>query len=305
MRQTHKWLQRKQAKKKNVPASIAAIIVATALWGTSGGAISGVRANGFAIAAVVELTTGIFLTVLARARGYGLHTVARDMGRYLPALAVIEAANVALYYVALQKAAVGPVIALHLTAPVILLLVDMFRGKRKLSVLNAGAVLLICLAVAAIAVTDSAGKPGNGVPEGLVLSLASAVCIALFVSLVHRVTSQSPTAPAAGLQMLCSGLLLSPALVSLQLPALDVLRLILIAVLLFLPACWLYWWALRTLSAITVGTIQLAEPVSGSVTAFWLYETIPTTTQAVAVVLIATASYVELSADLRSKGLYS
>jgi drug/metabolite transporter (DMT)-like permease len=275
-------------------APLVAMITATALWGTSGGVIAGLDINGFAAAAVVELVTGIVLVALGIAQGHRVERTIAALGRFLPLLAVIEAGNVALYYVALQVGPVGPVIAVHLTAPVILTLIDMARGRRRLTSSRAATFVLIIAALAMIATTGPADGRDHAM-VGLALSLASAGCLAAFITIVRKVADRTPATLGAGIQMLCSGLLLSPALIALDGDRGDLATLVLTAVILFAPACLLYWRALRTLSAITAGSIQLGEPFFGAAAAVLLYELRPTRYELLSVALVIAAVFLEIN----------
>jgi drug/metabolite transporter, DME family len=283
--------------------AVLAMVGATAFWGASGGAVAGVHVNGFTSAAVVELTTGIVLTAFSVTRGSSPRHVLRGLGRRLPMLAGIEAANVVLYYVALQHAPVGPVMAMHLTAPVMLAVIAVARGDRRLSRRGLFSLVAILAALLLIALGNDSGSSQQGLAIGLILSLASAACIALFVTLVRNVANDVEPLAAAGVQMLCSGIILTPALIGLRGHGDDVLPLVVIAVSLFAPACYLYWKGMRNLTPISAGSIQLAEPFFGATTALVLYGDGPSIVDVAAVTMVIAATYAELVVPARSVSL--
>ncbi len=275
-------------------AAALAMFGAAALWGLSGGVVSGLATGGAAAASAVELTTGVALTVASALRGYPPFAVVAALRWRLLALGAIEAVNVLAYYVALQLAPVGPVMALHLTAPVLLTVIALGRRRRRPTVPAIGALALVCAALVLIAVARP--DPGR-YPHallGFVLSLASAGCLALFISLVGLAAADVPPLSAAGAQMLVSGLLLSPALLALRDHPADTGRLVALGLLAFAPACWLYWAAMRRLTPISASTILLAEPFTGALVAIVLYRSIPSAPQALAAVLVLAAVYLDL-----------
>ncbi|MET9311011.1 EamA family transporter [Kribbella sp. NPDC003505] len=277
---------------------MAAIVGATGLWGCSGGVIAGLDVNGLAAAAIVELVTGVVLVALGLAQGGRPVAAIAGLGRLLPLLAVMETANVALYYVALQLAPVGPVMALHLTAPVMLTAVELARGRRRLTPAQVGSLLLIC---AALAVLGLGGRFVGNRPHlvvGLLLSLVSAGCIAVFITIVSKVAGKTSPTMGAGVQMLCSGLVLAPALFVIRVATDDLVSLVMTAASLFAPACLLYWRAMRDLAPITAGRVQLAEPLFGAVAAMAIFAIRPSGFEAFSAVLVLVAVLLELRAPL-------
>ncbi len=272
--------------------------LATAFWGTAGGLVSAIHENGFAAAALLELVTGVLLTAIGVASGASLRGALRRLGWWLPLLAVAEAANAALYFVALHLAPIGLVMAMHLTSPVILAAIGVARGTRTGCRREMGAMLLVCTAIVMLTASRTAIANDSHVLVGMFLSLASAACLALFISIVKRLTPDTSPVMGAGVQMLVSGLILSPALLSFHSRS-SVAELLLIALLLFAPAPWLYWRALRNISAIHGGTIQLLEPFFGSIVALAVYGTRPGLVEGVAASCILLASWLETGATVQ------
>ena len=270
---------------------------AAALWGVTGGTVAGLDVGGAAAASAVELITGVALTGLAAAAGYRPRAVIAALGgRRLALLGAVEAVNVLRYYVALQLAPVGPVMAVHLVAPVLLTVTALLRGRRRLTPVRALSLAMVCAALVVIGAWPADRQAYPYAVAGLALSLASAVCLAMFVTIVSRSANAAPPVAAAGLQMFVSGLLLAPALPQFRAYPGDLLILTFLGLVAFAPACWLYWYAMRRLTPIVASTILLTEPLFGPPAAALLYAATPDAAQVTAMVLVLVATYLELFA---------
>ncbi|GHJ47813.1 hypothetical protein Cs7R123_51550 [Catellatospora sp. TT07R-123] len=268
---------------------------AAALWGVVGGAVSGLDTGGVAAAAVVETTTGLALLGLGAAAGLRPTRAFTTLGvRRVAALGAIEAVNVACYYLALQWAPIGPAMAVHLLAPVLLAGLGLLRGTAA-GHRTPAAIGLTLLALGCLALGGDGGAAYPRMVLGLALSLVSAGCLALFVTMVRASAHEVAPTAAAGAQMLASGLLLSPALLAPG-DGRDLGVLVLVGLLLFAPACWLYWLAMRRLSPVTASTVLLAEPVFGTIAAYVLYDRRPTLWHGAAALLILAATRLTVAA---------
>ncbi|MBV1856583.1 EamA family transporter [Catellatospora tritici] len=275
---------------------------AAALWGAVGGVVSGLGVAGVAAAAVVETTTGLALLGLGAVAGRRPSHVFTALGvRRIAALGAIEAVNVACYYLALQWAPVGPAMAVHLLAPVLLAGAGLLRGTVTAVRRTFAAIGLTALALLFLGFGGDSGAPYPRMVLGLLLSLASAGCLALFVSMVRVSAHDVAPMSAAGAQMLASGLLLSPSLLAAG-DGRAVGGLALIGLVLFAPACWLYWVAMRRLSPITASTVLLAEPLFGAAVAYAVYGQRPTLWHGAAALLIIAATYLTLGAPAATAG---
>jgi drug/metabolite transporter (DMT)-like permease len=272
-----------------------AMLAATVLWGVSGGVIAGIGASGLVAAAVVEFVAAACLLTLAWRQGSIRLTVHMVGVGSLLLLGLVEAANVAFYYVALVTGPPGPVIAVHLTAPVLLVGYGLVRGRERLS---ARRLVSLPVLVAALVALVSAQPPGESIGRSdtvmaLLFSLASAACIGVFVTLASRLAAGGGSAAArGGLQMLISsGMVAASMSVAVWLgdqsaTAADVQQLALVGLLLFTPAVWFYWLAMRTLRPTTATVIQLGEPLFGAAAAFALFDIGLSAVHAVAAALV-------------------
>ncbi|GAA1781943.1 hypothetical protein GCM10009682_00260 [Luedemannella flava] len=281
------------------PALLAALSMlgAAALWGVIGGTVAGLDVGGAAAASAVELVTGVVLTGLAAAAGHRPRAVLAALGgRRRALLGAVVAVNVLCYYVALQLAPVGPVMAVHLLAPVLLTVAALVRGRRRLTPVRALSLAMVCTALLVIAAGPADRDAYPYAVVGLALSLVSAGCLAVFVTTVSRSANDAPPIAAAGLQMFVSGLLLAPALAQFRAYPQDFLILILLGLAVFAPACWLYWYAMRRLTPIVASTVLLTEPLFGPPAAALLYAATPDAAQVAAMALVLVATYLELVA---------
>lgn len=273
---------------------LSAMILATALWGASGGAIAGTHLNGFASACVVELSTGLALLALSSQKTAPLLQIFMAKRKQFVLLAFVEVLNVSMYYWALQIAPLGPVMAMHLTAPVILAALATRSGARPVNARNVTSSILVITAIIMIG-SRSRMETDSGVLFGTLLALASATALAGFVTLAKRMSTDLPPTVGGGLQMLCSGLMLSPSLLSIggNFSALPDLA---IAVACFAPATMFYWVAIRGLNTISVGMVALAEPVFGAIAAYLLFQISPSWWDAAVVATVAAAIAIEVTA---------
>jgi drug/metabolite transporter (DMT)-like permease len=248
------------------------MLAAAALWGAAAGVIAGIGAGGLAAAAIVELVTAACLLTLAR-RGEIRLTLRLVGARRLVLLAVVEALNVGLYCLALVT---GPVIAVHLSAPVLLVGWGLLRGRDRWSLWRLASLPTLAAGLVALALARPAGghiDPSDTV-VALLLSLGSAACIGVFVTLAARAAGGGGSAAArGGLQMLISGCLVAAVAPAgmwfgdRPSTAGDMLWLALVGLGLFAPAVHVYWLAMRRLQPLTATTIQLGEPFFGAATA--------------------------------------
>lgn len=276
---------------------------AAALWGGTGGVVAGLAVGGAAAACVVELTTGIVLLLVALTTGERPWVAIVGRRRRMALLGAVEAANVLCYYVALQMAPVGPVMALHLAAPVLLTVVALARGRRSASPRNVSAVLMILGALAFVALSGDGDAWRSGVLAGLALSLLSAGCLAVFLTLVSSTAGGVPPASAAGFQMVVSGLVLCPALLDLRQHSGSLGPLLLISLAMFAPACWLYWFAMRRLTPILAGTVLLSEPFFGVLAAYVVHGLGSSAWHVGAIVLILGATYLDMTSRPTEPGI--
>ncbi|MEU6191920.1 DMT family transporter [Nocardia sp. NPDC047038] len=179
-------------------------------------------------------------------------------------MGLFEGVNISLYAAAL---AIGPapvVVALHLTSPIMLLLLAMRTGKRPVSV-----GIVVELLLLGVAITLVAGQPGADLGSGkavggCALALGSAAAVTALIVLVTSASRQRDPTMSAGLQLAVAGVLTTPLLLSTNWNGGRVLTELVLGAALLGPGFALYWRAVRHLRPATVGAVGLTEAVVAS-----------------------------------------
>ncbi|MQY31392.1 DMT family transporter [Nocardia aurantia] len=245
--------------------SVAALLLATTLWGASSAFIAAFGTAGFASASPVAAGGALAVLFLATLRGeqpWRIFTTDIRLYMYLGAL---EAVNLALYSAALRMGPLPVVVALHLTAPVMIICAAVAKQRRRMN--WTAAVELVLVICAIVLVT---GRPPNMVAPFRVLlscalALGSAGCVALLITTVARESRYHRGVSSAGFQLATAAILGLPLVaVTPPSPAVSV-ELIVVGAIFLGPGFVVYWWALRTIDSTVAGMIGLNEAVSASV----------------------------------------
>jgi drug/metabolite transporter (DMT)-like permease len=272
-------------------SSIALLVVATTLWGTSAALIAVVASTKSTGAAVVAASGALTLLFMAGLRhDHPWRTFSASRSLYFK-LGLLEGLNMVLYFAALRFGPLPVVVALHLTAPVLIITTQVVRRRRALNIVVIAELLLVDLAIWLVTARHPEATTTFKSVAGCVLALGSASCVALLVTVVARESAERTTVTSAGLQLLLGSLLSSP-LLAFGLPSLETTAwLVAIGALLFGPGFALYWRALKRIDATTASIIGLNEAVIATVVGALLtgrYFTI-STIGAGALVLLAVA----------------
>jgi drug/metabolite transporter (DMT)-like permease len=149
-----------------------AMIGATSLWGVSSGVVSASDTSPLWLVAVYGLVVGT--PMLA----WGLRLRRPWSARWVVALFGLDTVTVGGFFIGLGLAPVGPVVALHLASPVLILLYEAATRQAPLTRRRVGTLALIVAGCSLAAY--SAGVSGGGPMAllGLGLSLLSAVSVA-------------------------------------------------------------------------------------------------------------------------------
>ncbi|MEV5648247.1 DMT family transporter [Nocardia sp. NPDC052254] len=277
---------------------VALMIVVTCLWGTSSALLAALAAP--ATAGLVALGGAVPLLVCARLRGqHPWATFTARPGLYLR-LGILEAANLALFVAALRVGPLPVVVALHLTAPVLIIAAALLRGRRAPTPPVLLELLLIAAAIWLVTGYRS-GPIAGSVVVGCGLALGSAACVAMLVSVIARQPEPSHTTASAALQLLLGGVASSPLLL-LDPPSVSVAAtLAAVGAALLGPGFALYWQALRWLDAATASVIGLNEAVVATLVGAACTHQLPTSATAVAGGLILIAVGLEQRSATRHR----
>ena len=266
---------------------IALMIVVTCLWGTSSALLAALGAP--TTAGLVALGGAVPLLVSARLRGqHPWATLTAHPGLYVE-LGLLEAANLALYVAALRIGPLPVVVALHLTAPVLIIAASLLRGRRAPTLPVLLELLLVAAAIWLVAGRHPGSTSAGSAVAGCALALGSAACVAMLVSVIARQPGPNHTITAAALQLLLGGIASSP-LLAIDPPSLPVAaELAAVGATLLGPGFALYWQALRWLDAATASVIGLNEAVVATLVGAVCTRSLPTSATAAAGVLILLA----------------
>ncbi|MFI7669013.1 hypothetical protein [Nocardia sp. NPDC049526] len=245
--------------------SLALLVVATSLWGASSALIARTAATGFAAGAPVAAGGAVSLLLCAVAAGDNPVRAFRAGPGLFLRLGALEVVNLAFYAAALRIGPLPVVVALHLTAPVLIIATHIVRGMRELNLVVIVELVLVGAAICLVAGRPPAGTPAWQVLLACALAVASAASVALLIGLVARESADRATLSAAGLQLLCAGVLGAPLLVLRPPSVVAATELAVIGAALLGPGFACYWWALRRLDATTAGIVGLNEAVVASI----------------------------------------
>ncbi len=240
--------------------SVMTLIAATTLWGffSAGLALLGSSRVG----PTVAIGAAVPLLLLAVAGGRNPLQDLRAHPKTFLVLGFLEAVNITLYAAALAIGPVPVVVALHLTAPIILLAGALLTRQRELDVRAVTEIALVITAVVLVSMRPGATVSTAKAIVGCALALGSALAVAALITLVARASAHrgDPTA-SAGLQLGMAGLLTMPyLLVDTAAPGQLLIEFALGALLLG-PGFALYWRAMRHTDAATAGVVGLNEAV--------------------------------------------
>lgn len=156
---------------------------ATTLWGVSSAILSDTSTSPLWLLALYGIVVGVPITI------WGLRVRRPVRAEWVAGLFVLDVLNVGGFFTALQLAPVGPVVALHLASPVVLLLYELVWLRRPATRWRIGSLVLVVSGCVLAAV--AAGTAGGGPLAllGLALSLMSAVCVALTNVLAVRIAT--------------------------------------------------------------------------------------------------------------------
>ncbi|MEU4316652.1 DMT family transporter [Nocardia sp. NPDC024068] len=241
------------------------LIAATSLWGASSAGIAGVGAAGFA-AAPVAAGGGLALLAFTALRGARPWRDFRDAPGLFLRLGALEVLNLVCYVAALHIGPLPVVVALHLTAPVLMIITQILRGRRVVTVAVVAELVAVGAAIWLVAGNQPADTALGPALAGCALAVASAACVAGLITLVVRESADRPSGPAAGLQLLTASVLGAPLLgwavfAGAGPSAAQSVALAAIGALLLGPGFACYWLALRDLNEVTAGLVGLNEAV--------------------------------------------
>ncbi|WP_228001661.1 DMT family transporter [Nocardia australiensis] len=275
------------------------MIAVTCMWGTSSALLAALAAP--TTAGLVALGGAVPLLVSARLRGqHPWATLTAHPALYVK-LGVLEAANLALYVAALRVGPLPVVVALHLTAPVLIIAVALLRGRRAATFAVLLELLLVAAAIWLVTGHHTGGTAAGSAVAGCGLALGSAACVAMLVSVIARQSGPHHATTSAALQLLLGGVASSPLLAFDPPSAPVAAELAAVGATLLGPGFALYWQALRWLDAATASVVGLNEAVVATLVGAVCTQSLPTSATAAGGVLILIAVGLEQRSAPRNR----
>ncbi len=243
-------------------SATAVLVAATSLWGcfSAGLALLGSGRAG----PLVALGAGIPLLVIARVRGCNPWREVSSHKRTYLQLGLLEAVNISLYAAALAIGSAPVVVALHLTSPIMLLLLAVYTGKSPMTLRIAVELGLLVTAIMLVAARPGAEINIASAVLACVLALGSAAAVTVLIILVAKESRRRDPTMSAGLQLAVAGVLTTPLLATATWNGSRMLAESAICAALLAPGFALYWRAVRHLQPATVGAVGLTEAIVAS-----------------------------------------
>lgn len=219
-------------------------------------------------------------------------------------IGVLDAVNIIAFYGSLALGPVPLMTALHLTAPLWLILVAVLRGRRPTTWLLASEVVIVLGALLVSALKPGGAYSSSGVLWGSVLALVSAMAlVVLNLTVASKAVDHDP-ATAAGAQFVIVLAMLSPLLfLSDSFPIPDIAWLTVAGMFGLAPGLILIWRALQRLDPSTTSVIGLNEAVVASAIVAVIVPGSVTVHAAVSGVLILAAMGAEIWSDRNAREL--
>jgi drug/metabolite transporter (DMT)-like permease len=240
------------------------LFLATSLWGAASAVVAVVNSP-----LSPPLVAGGASVVLVLAAAAGRQRIIRTLRcepRFYLLIGGLEAANLVLYFAALNIGPTPVVVALHLSTPVLLIGHRLATRQRKVDLLVCSEVALILIAIALVVADPVAYSNALTVSIACVLSLGSAVAVAVLISTIASESENHPAAASAAIQLALAALASLPLLVFAgSANPRDVVLLFGAGALFLGPGFLMYWVALKRLDATTAGVIGLNEAVVASI----------------------------------------
>lgn len=253
---------------------------------------------------VAFTVVGALLSLCAVAGPWNVITALRKHPRLFVSIGVLDAINIITFYGGLALGPVPLVTALHLTAPLWLIIVAVLRGRRSPTWLLASEVVVVIGALLVSALKSGGSYSSSGVLWGSVLALVSAMALVVLNLTVASKAIDHDPATAAGAQFVIVLAMLSPLLfLSDSFPVPDIAWLTVAGMFGLAPGLILIWRALQRLDPSTTSVIGLNEAVVASAIVAVIVPGSVTVHAAVSGVLILAALGAEIWSDRHAREL--
>jgi drug/metabolite transporter (DMT)-like permease len=234
-----------------------ATLVCTLFWGVAGATIAGVSMNPATLTLITCMVQGPVMLLIAARQG-----LPRGDRVQLRSLTVIGAAGAVVsftFYASLGMAPPAIASALHLCAPVLLVVLGLARRRRRLDTATLVVLgLLVAGSVSGIA-GDGLGKVSPHMLLGIGLALVSAAAIAFRATLVNRHGCGAGAAFNSGIATMVCAVPFVPFLFTNPPTLHELVMLSVVTLTCYVPAGLMAWWAAPKLDPTLTTAIGLNE----------------------------------------------
>jgi len=240
------------------------MVGATACWGASSAIVAEAGFRGAfsfgVVAAAAALTLGLVALLHGEPRLPPVQTIVL--------LGVLEAVNIAAYFEALRLGPTAPIVAVHLTSPLIILFASFLGGSRRVRKVDlAGGCALVLGIVVLAANGNDNGRHGSNVLAALGLAALSACAVALLILAVARLGSKATPVAGAASQLGVAAVLLGLGGYAGGAPITITWEACIAGAVFLGPGFALYWYAAARLPPPTTATLGLLEALFAAVVA--------------------------------------
>jgi drug/metabolite transporter (DMT)-like permease len=262
-------------------------IIGAVLYGASGGAAGQPGFDALAAFPIAELTQGITILLAAKFFGWPLKTI--SIGK-IAALSALFGGSHLLFLIAAGLAPIGPVVALHMSAPIVLLLWQVVRKERSLGGQEV-TVLLLLMAGILLAVPES-GAYAENPPLGLALALVSVIPFAMAMHFITEWGRDQDLRAAAAWRSLLIVPFTMPLLFFADFSTNWIIWYAVLGVMVA-PATMMVWWAASKLPVTVTTSVQLSEAWWAALTGVIFFHQSLALSSAISICLILTAAWIE------------
>jgi drug/metabolite transporter (DMT)-like permease len=274
------------------------MVVNSLIWGFSNGVLSGSTTHPLLTGAIVYTVMAGVLVLITRITHHSLKAAWLAMRtRRVLVLSGLEVGIILAFLIAVRFAPLGPVVAIQLTFPIMLMIRKSFKSGHPLTSRNALTIALIAFALVIVGATSSGGGHAN-VWIGLSISFLSALMMAVYTEILRDTAiTDIPGAPAtAVLAIVASVLLIVATFIAWSIPGSTVGQVRLVDIgtslgvgLLCGLAALASWEGSKRLDTVLSGYIRLGEPPVASLFALWIWGTPSSLAHLLAVAMVMAA----------------
>lgn len=262
-------------------------IIGAVLYGASGGAAGQPGFEALAAFPLGELAQGVTILLVAKIYGWPMRTI--SFGK-IAALSILFGGSHLLFLVAAGLAPIGTVVALHMSAPIVLLFWQIVRRERRLGTREIMVLLLLTGGI--LLALPQSGAHAENPPLGLLLALLSVVPFAMAMHFITEWGKEHDLRSAAAWRSLLLVPFVMPLLFFVDTSTNWVIWYLILGVMVA-PATMLVWWAASKLPVTVTTSVQLSEAWWAALTGAIFFRQSLEAGSAVSICLILAAAWIE------------